>query len=263
MKTRGPTFLGIGAQKAGTTWLHSMLSLHPDIGMPEQKELHFWDREVPDNASIQGYLAGFDHLAGDARGEITPSYAILPAERVDLIHAALPRLQLIYVLRNPIDRAWSQARMELARAVHHGLELDATGRDAWLIDQVASSGSLARGNYPACIRNWSRRFAPDQLRVWIYDDVVAAPRAFLEACAMHLGVDPSFYAGLPQSVLGQQVLPEQRILNVPRLDAPQTPPSDIARRLVDIYAPVVRELGPMLGRDLSGLWLAAYQTVPD
>jgi hypothetical protein len=51
MASTGPTFLGIGAQKAGTTWLHRMLSLHPDIGMPEQKELHFWDRGTVDESA--------------------------------------------------------------------------------------------------------------------------------------------------------------------------------------------------------------------
>ncbi len=40
----GPDFLGIGAQKAGTTWLHAQLAAHPDVWVPPPKELHFFDR---------------------------------------------------------------------------------------------------------------------------------------------------------------------------------------------------------------------------
>src|SRR5688500_11701828 len=42
-----PRFLGIGAQKAGTTWLHEMLSSHEEIWLPHLKELHYFDRKFP------------------------------------------------------------------------------------------------------------------------------------------------------------------------------------------------------------------------
>lgn len=42
----GPSFLGIGAQKAGTTWLYRGLELHPDIWLPPVKELHFFDEKI-------------------------------------------------------------------------------------------------------------------------------------------------------------------------------------------------------------------------
>ena len=42
-----PHFLGIGAQRAGTTWLHSTLASHPEIWMPRIKEIHYFDRKYP------------------------------------------------------------------------------------------------------------------------------------------------------------------------------------------------------------------------
>jgi hypothetical protein len=42
-RSRGPDFLGIGAQKAGTTWLHANLRNHPDLWLPPIKELHYFD----------------------------------------------------------------------------------------------------------------------------------------------------------------------------------------------------------------------------
>ncbi len=44
MKNKGPSFLGIGANKAGTSWLYQQLKKHPEIWMPPIKELHFFDR---------------------------------------------------------------------------------------------------------------------------------------------------------------------------------------------------------------------------
>lgn len=46
------SFLCIGAQKAGTTWLHEMLNRHPNLALPEQKEIHFWDWYV----KTEGFL---------------------------------------------------------------------------------------------------------------------------------------------------------------------------------------------------------------
>ena len=54
----GPTFLGIGAQKAGTTWLYRGLELHPDIWLPPVKELHFFDER------IRFPQPGFDNIHG-------------------------------------------------------------------------------------------------------------------------------------------------------------------------------------------------------
>lgn len=46
-KTTGPDFLGIGAPRSGTTWLHAMLSKHPNIWMPPLKEVHYFDSIDP------------------------------------------------------------------------------------------------------------------------------------------------------------------------------------------------------------------------
>jgi len=61
-----------------------------------------------------------------------------------------PALRVIYVLRNPIGRAWSSALMALERAE---LALDEAS-DQWFIDHFRSFGSLARGDYEACLRSW-------------------------------------------------------------------------------------------------------------
>ena len=63
MMYNGPTFICIGAQKAGTTWLYENLSRHPDVVMPPMKEIHYFD-------CAYGLVFGVDngslhHISGD------------------------------------------------------------------------------------------------------------------------------------------------------------------------------------------------------
>lgn len=246
VRAAGPTFLGIGAQKAGTTWLHAMLALHPDVGMPQQKELHFWDRETPDADSIGRYLDRFTTLRGTAHGEITPSYAILPPERIALIRRHLPDLALLYVLRDPVERAWSHARMDLGRYLreHHQPPREL---DAWLDSHFRSDASLARGDYAACLANWREHYDHGQPRIFIYEEAFAAPREFLKHCAAAIGVTPRFYDGIE---LAGNVYPEREILKTERVALPPETHARHAPLLRSLYAPRVEKLAAILGRPL-------------
>ena len=69
-------FLGIGAQKAGTTWIYQHLSRHPQICFPAGKEIHFWDHYRNNGVDWWTSLFADDH-PGRKQGEITPAYATL------------------------------------------------------------------------------------------------------------------------------------------------------------------------------------------
>src|SRR3712207_5781521 len=58
MDLKYPDFLIIGAQKAGTTWLHRNLQAHPGIWMPKEKELHYFDEKARKPASLRQRLRG-------------------------------------------------------------------------------------------------------------------------------------------------------------------------------------------------------------
>ena len=62
-----PDFLGIGAQKAGTTWLHENLRRHPELFLPEEKELHYFDRQWV--RPLRHYSAAFREAGGWAADE--------------------------------------------------------------------------------------------------------------------------------------------------------------------------------------------------
>jgi hypothetical protein len=111
-------FLVAGVQKGGTTALFDYLRDYGDIALPDEKELHFFDDEGQDwnHPDYDGYHARFPEVAGRPTGEATPIYSYWPRS-LERIAAYNPAMQLILVLRDPVERAWSHWRMETARGV--------------------------------------------------------------------------------------------------------------------------------------------------
>lgn len=192
-------FLGIGAQKAGTTWIHHHLEQHPDICFPHGKEIHFWDWHR--DRGVAWYTGLFSHNPGKKQGEITPAYAFQDIDTIRQIHAINPKLRLIFSARNPIDRAWSSAKMALQRAE---MTLEEAS-DQWFLDHFHSRGSLNRGDYVRCLSNWLSVFPAEQLLVVHYDDIATNPHKVLEQCSNHIGVNPAFFRKMP--------LPQQKRVN--------------------------------------------------
>lgn len=228
-------FIGIGAQKAGTTWLYEILSRHPGIAFPAGKEVHFWDAYF--DRGRPWYDACFPDTPGCLNGEITPAYAMLPAERIAQIRQAYPHLRLFYILRNPIQRAWSSAIMALGRAEMSPDEAS----DQWFIDHFRSAGSLARGDYAGCLQNWRQYFATDQLLVLFYEQIREDPAALLGACLDHLGVARGNFLVEAREHMRQRVFAGPgHVLRPSLLPA-----------LREIYYPGIDHLSLLLDRDMS------------
>jgi hypothetical protein len=109
-------FLIAGVQKAGTTALHDYLSELPGLELPAVKEAHFFDDEervdwqAPDYAPYHALFADPLRLWGEA----TPIYLYWP-NALERIRAYNPAMKLILLFRDPVERAWSQWKMEYAR----------------------------------------------------------------------------------------------------------------------------------------------------
>src|SRR5439155_16795665 len=108
-----PTFLVIGAPKAGTTRLYHYLASHPQIFVSDPKERRFFIEQINWNKGLGWYEAQFAGADGAiARDELTPEYALHPmypgvAERIARV---LPDARLVYLVRDPIERMRSQYR---------------------------------------------------------------------------------------------------------------------------------------------------------
>lgn len=247
-------FIGIGAQKGGTTWLYHQLGRHPQIAFPGGKEVHFWDRVDPALASR--WLAALEpatRATPDGRpvrcGEITPAYSTLAPATIATLRQTCPDVRLFISLRNPLARAWSAALMGLTRCQMEEHEAS----DQWFIDHFRSQASRQRGAYAAVLARWWDAFPREQLLVTLFDDIVAAPRSLLDALARHLRVDASDFAALPEEDLTTVVVPKLGA-NIPTgQPQPRLRPS-LLPVLGELYRAEIERLSGMLDRDLSR-WL--------
>ena len=109
-------FLVAGVQKAGTTALFEYLTALPDLQLPPVKEAHFFDDEDKIDWAAPDYSAYHALFAQDGRlwGEATPIYIYWP-NALERIARYNPAMKLILLFRDPIERAWSQWKMEFAR----------------------------------------------------------------------------------------------------------------------------------------------------
>lgn len=181
----GPSFLIVGAQKAGTTNLWSVLNQHPDIEMHPSKELHYFDRHInyPQHDWYRGQFLDNDKLTGEA----TPSYCFWPGA-VERIHEFDPDIKLVMILRDPVKRAISQYWMEV-----HGGHEDLLGyRGLIPIEERMAShhakdlqyslyhhSYFLRGLYYLQLDNIYKYFPKDQVHVMLLEDYMADSKAEL------------------------------------------------------------------------------------
>lgn len=234
-----PDFIGIGAQKAGTTWVSRNLQLHPGIWMPTIKELHYFDEKIEDSPNpvlriykrltsdrvvdrrwrrqlgtrlerhVKGsskeslswtlryyfgrpddgwYASLFEPGRGSLVGEITPEYAILDPGRISRVHDLAPDAKLIFMMRNPVERAWSQAVMGFDKKGRNV----STVSDGTLHSIFDREGSRLRTDYLRTLENWGSYYPEEQIFVGFLEDVHFFPEDLLSSLYAFLGVDSSF-----------------------------------------------------------------------
>lgn len=115
---RGPDFIGIGAQRAGTSFLFDLLRHHEGVGIPDEKEVHFFDDPDRFSRGVKWYYGRFDAVRQRSHvcGEITPDYMFIEEAR-DRLRTTLSSegLKLLVTVRDPIDRAYSHYRATVSR----------------------------------------------------------------------------------------------------------------------------------------------------
>ncbi|MCW0234952.1 MAG: sulfotransferase domain-containing protein [Ferrovibrio sp.] len=201
-----PTFMVLGAQKAGTTWLHECLQEHPAVFMPQIKELHFFSRAEDNRFSrrhlgFDWYLAQFSDAAGKVAGEATPDYMFYPYVAKEL-HEFNPDLKLIFMLREPVDRAYSAYWMWRRHTPDLPPFEDVITRHPEFLD---------RGRYFTQISRFLELFPREQIFVAIYERATAHPEEFFKSLFTFLKIDPTFVpAAASSSVGGTRILPGLR-----------------------------------------------------
>ena len=294
-----PNFVLIGAQKAGTTAIAHYLAQHPQIYMSSMKEPGFFDFEDhppnfkgPQDQSLytsviskfDDYVKLFDAVTDEiAIGEATTWY-LYSKRAPHRIKHYIPEAKLIVILRNPVDRAFS-AYMHAIRDEREHLDFKAA--------LEAENQRIAEGweylwhyktisQYSQQLNNYFSIFNPNQIRIYLYEDLCNQPEALLEDIFDYLGVDQTFkpqvftrlnISGKKKSLAIDELLKDKhplkrflkpllpvklrkqmanrvRILNSSRSECPQV----IKRKLIEDLREDILTLQNLIDRDLSH-WL--------
>ncbi|MBM2576188.1 sulfotransferase [Jannaschia sp. Os4] len=282
-----PLLVGFGAPKAGTTWLSRYLVGRDDTFAPPSKEMHFFNRVRPkDRPRLSKRIA--EHLssrsAADARRarlerykrivdegrmtdeaylslvcdgapegalcyDITPSYGTLGDDEVSRIARLTPDVRAIYIMRDPVDRLWSHARMQARnqsgldpKAVKAGRttadQVEAMRARAHAIAEAALSGETKRlvqySRYSVVAERLLRTFGPERTHLVFFEEMFSE-EGVRAICA---------FLGLPY----EPANPSKRFAN--SFDAKIDP--DLGRRLArlfeDEYAAVEGIMGHLPAR---------------
>lgn len=207
-----PDFLLVGAPKAGTTALHAALARHPGLFLSPVKEPKFFlcNGSRPPRSEHRGpgdahsrlewvwredrYRALFDGApAGLPKGESTPFYLYDAAAR-ERIRRALPHARLVAVVRDPVDRAysnWMHLRSD-------GLEPEADFLTALAAEDDRRKRGWAPfwhyrglGRYGEQLDHLLTLFPREQVHVLRYRDLVDTPEQAVGAVCEFLGVGPA------------------------------------------------------------------------
>jgi hypothetical protein len=271
-RTKLPQFIIIGAAKAATTWLSTVLRQQPGVFMPEP-ELHYYNRNY--DKGLGWYARNFDAaLAGQVIGEKSASY-LADAEVPGRIKQALPKARLIVQLRNPVERAYSDYCMLLRRG-----EVGGDVARYLDTDRTPMRRFLDHGLYALHLANFLDVFPRERIKILLYDDIAQDPNGVFVDVARFLDlvdavppeqaarrVKDKDAAMLPLSL--RRLLRPVKAAARPWRDQPvfqkargllakpmRYPPLDEAtrRRMAAFYTDDVRALEDLIDRKLDG-WL--------
>jgi len=239
---RLPDFLIVGAMKAGSSTLAEYLNMHTDIHMPDH-EMHFFNRDINFEQGVGYYSQELMKGAGDSIlcvGEKTPTYSCQEncAER---IYEALPNVKLVWILREPFSRSFSN----FMHAKNGGVETRdfqvAVMEESESIKENIFKGYVERSKYINQIERFLEFFSIEQMYFLKFENLVSDYLRELNLLAEFLGVAP-FKGNLS---------PVHR--NKTRLKAgePCQVASELREKLKKQFEPSNEKLTELTGLDLS------------
>jgi hypothetical protein len=231
-----PDFVGVGAQRAGTSWWYQLIAAHPDVSFHRGvhvKETHFFDDlqdvEELDAALVERYHRCFPRAPGTLVGEWTPRY-MLDSWTPRQIASAAPDARILILLRDPVDRYASG----FARSLRLARERGETPSEARIdLDQTA------RGLYNDQVRRVLHAFPREHVLILQYERCRVELEPELHRTHDFLGLAPGF---LP---VGER--------NLPREPRERSTARSERERLARVFAPDVRallEVAPEIDPDL-------------
>lgn len=191
-----PNFLICGTQKGGSTALYYYLKEHPQIYLHSKKEIHYFDLNY--HRGIEWYKRYFKNTPPDCKaiGEASPSYMYLE-EVAERIFWLIPDIKLIFILRDPVRRAYSHYWHEVNlgyewMSFENALEKEEERLKRGDIFNRQHYSYKDRGKYIDQLERFRKYFSKDQMLVVINDELKKKPESTLKKILKFLDVDENF-----------------------------------------------------------------------
>jgi len=176
-------FIGVGVEKAGTTWLGKCLEEHPEVCFSSQKEICFFNKHYDEGLGF--YRQFFTHCQGEKiRGYFTPGYFNDPMAP-QLIKKHFPEAKLIFCFRQPSERSYSHYRDNIS---HGKISVGTSFEQAMKDDKRIIDYSL----YSEMLNNYYDLFPAENILVILQDDISQKPEEVLTETFKFLGIDTEF-----------------------------------------------------------------------
>ncbi|MEM1172990.1 MAG: sulfotransferase domain-containing protein [Cyanobacteria bacterium P01_H01_bin.35] len=214
-----PTFLVVGIEKAGTTSIYQYLNQHPQIYMSPVKETNFLERDwenfqgKPNSKRIdtwEKYCNLFNNVQDEiAIGEVSPNYLFHYKSSSQRIIKYVPDVKMIAILRNPVDRAYSDYLMHLRDSIEVEKIRSLTEQVKFRAD---SSFTIKKGLYYTPVKHYFDTFGKERIKIYLYNDLSEDSTTMIQDMYQFIGVNSNF---TPETSERQQVaaVPKNQSLN--------------------------------------------------
>ena len=184
---------GILVKDFGITALHYDWKFHRKC----LDNMRWYGRYYFNNYSHDWYSSLFEHNGDNIKacGEITPSYSLLSVNDLDQISQLYPDIKIIFIMRNPVDRAWSNVKHSIAnkQGRNNNKTINKYSSDIEIIKFIESPDVEARGNYLEILERIESVFRADQVFLDFYDNVVEEPKVLLNRLSQFLALDDNAF----------------------------------------------------------------------
>ncbi len=185
-----PTFIGAGATKSGSSWLYANLSNHPDIYAPVKEVSYFNDNL---EKGLEWYQSLFESGQQFSHsGEVTPTYLYNP-DIPKIIVEQLPNTKVIFILRNPVHRSYSQYKSN-----YYTGQTKSKNFQLYLEENPSS---LQRGYYFQHLKPWFEHIPASNIKIFIFEEATSNLEYFKKDLADFLDID---VAGFHTDKLGEK-----------------------------------------------------------
>lgn len=194
-----PSFIGIGGQRCGSTWLFDVLKEHPATQTAKEKEIHFFSYYY--HFGYEWYQNQFGKQKKDKiYGEFSTSY-LYDNQVPKRIIEYNPEIRVIVSIRNPVERVVSHHR--------HEIQGNRLSKNKCSLEQAIANNPtyLTYGCYYDALEYWLELFSMEQIHVVVFDDIINEPEKVVACLYEYLRIDPSYKPSNLNKITNQSVIP--------------------------------------------------------